>query len=252
MLEQAIDIIKAAGKLVKARRDANDVKHSFKKDGSDITNVDLEAEKLLTSMIYEKYGKDQLIISEEEIAEGKDITINGNQSFWLLDPIDGTKSYANNRNDYCINMAYMVNNMPNLALIYAPEEDTVWYAIKGKGAFKKVGNNDAKQIFARTIPSSAVAVTSFAGHQMTDEIRAQYNIKDEIVIASAVKFCYIAEGLADYYFRKRHQACDWDIAPGHLIVEESGGVVEMNKEQNFIYGTKPYLAPDLIAMGKKS
>ncbi|MGV3278837.1 3'(2'),5'-bisphosphate nucleotidase CysQ [Rickettsiales bacterium LUAb2] len=251
MLQETIEIIKKAGNLVKSLRDNQKVCTFVKDDGSCVTSADHESEALLLREIYKHFGNDQIIISEEEIANGKQVDLD-HHSFWLLDPIDATQSYIDNKNDYCINVTYMENRQPKLGLIYAPETDTVWYAEKNKGSFKLQGNQKPIQIHTRSIPKNATAVVSMPRHQLTEDLINKYNITEELVIAGAIKFCYIAEGKADYYFRTRNKACDWDISSGHIIVEEAGGQVIFDPKDNFSYGNKPYLAPGLIARGKSS
>lgn len=250
MLEQTIKIIKAAGNLVKDLQKKDTLSIEIKADKSIVTNADKESENLIIEQILLNFGKDQCIISEESCALGTAPEVKNNQPFWLIDPIDSTASYANKLNDYCINIAYLENHLPVLGLIYAPNLNTLWYAEKNKGSFKQVGKDPATKICVRTIPKNATAVTSAKGHQLNETLTKKYNITKELIVASAIKFCYIAEGKADYYFRKKNRACDWDIVSGDLIVTEAGGEVIILDDNNFKYGTAPYLAPSLIAKGK--
>lgn len=250
MLSNIITIIKQAGTLVKQIKTQKQVITKTKEDGSFVTNADVASEELLVDGIYKAFGSNQNIVSEEQIANGHTPTIN-HEPFWLLDPIDSTQSYIEGKPDYCINVTYMVNRQPEIGLIYAPETETLWYAVKNQGAFKQIKENHLYQIFAKPVHNEATAVVSFKGHQLTPELRNKYNIKHELVVASALKFCCIAEGDADYYFRQRNKACDWDIASGHIIVEEAGGKIII-EDKSFKYGVAPYLAPSLVVMGKKT
>lgn len=250
MLEQTIKIIKAAGNLVKDLQKKDTLSIEIKSDKSIVTNADKESENLIVDQILLHFGKNQCIISEEACSLGNAPEVKNNQPFWLIDPIDSTASYANKLNDYCINIAYLENHLPAFGLIYAPNLNTLWYAEKNKGSFKQIGTNPATKIHVRKIQTEAVAVTSSKGHHLDESLIEKYNIKKELVVASAIKFCYIAEGKADYYFRKRNRACDWDIVSGDLIVTEAGGEVIMLDDNNYKYGNAPFLAPSLIVKGR--
>lgn len=250
MLEQTIKIITAAGELINDLKQNRKLKVNVKNDKSLVTNADKASEDFITAELKSTFGKDQCIVSEEAVADGKIPIIKEGEPFWLIDPIDATQSYVDGLGDYCINITYLENRKPTLGLIYSPITHTVWYAIKGKGSFKKVKNQKAESISVREIPPVATTITSKKGHQLTSELVDKYNIKNELVVASAIKFCYIAEGKADYYFRQRNKACDWDIASGDLIVTEAGGEVIILDCPNYTYGVSPFLAPSLMVKGK--
>lgn len=249
MLVETIKIIIKAGQLVHQLRSQNNFTVTCKKDGSYVTSSDIKSEELIIAEIHKHFGQDQAIISEESIYNNSSVNHNGN--FWLIDPIDATAAYISGHQDYCINIAYLQNYLPVMGLIYAPALETLWYASANNGAYKQVNNQSIERIHTRAIPQKGrTAVTSITNHQLSPKIIQQYQIDKELVVASAIKFCYIAEGKADFYFRKRNKACDWDIAAGDIIVTEAGGKIIIDNTESHRYGTYPFLAPSLIAMGK--
>jgi 3'(2'), 5'-bisphosphate nucleotidase len=248
--------------LIKKVQEAGDIAISLQKqglkvenkpDGSLVTNADKTLDKFLTNVIREDLKNNDLIISEEDVAEGNSPTVTLGQSFWSIDPIDSTKSFINNNPFYCITIAYIENQEPTFGIIYAPATKELWYGAKDLGAFKIVGNELQKQITTRKIPSSGALLMSSEEQITRADIIEKLNIVEELKIPSAIKFCYIADGRADYYVRKRNKACDWDISAGHAIILSAGGVLNfVSPDENFQYGIPPYLAPCLIAKGDTS
>ncbi len=242
--------LKIAGELaIKLRKNGLIVEE--KKDGSFVTNADKELDIFLTKMIRDKLHNNDLIISEEDVSIGN--SYDGvNKNFWSIDPIDSTSSFIKNINDFwSINIAYISNNQPIFGLIYAPQQDKFWYGDTTKMEAFKIDKGIKSRIFAREISSNGATLISPEEQTADKEIIEKLNIREEIKIPSAIKFCYIAEGLADYYYRKRNKACDWDISCGHSLIVASGGSVNfLIPDEDFKYGQYPYKAPNLLATGK--
>lgn len=248
--------------LIKKVKEAGDIaillqkqglKVENKPDGSLVTNADKSLDKFLSQVIREELKNNDLIISEEDVAEGNSPTVEVGQSFWSIDPIDSTKSFINNNPFYCITIAYIENQVPTFGIIYAPATQELWYGVKDLGAFKIIGDGLPKQITTRKVPNGGAVLMSSEEQITRAEIIEKFHIVEEIKIPSAIKFCYIADGRADYYVRKRNKACDWDISAGHAIIESAGGVFNfLTPDENFQYGIPPYLAPCLMAKGDKS
>lgn len=250
-LEKLLDIVKKAGDYALKEKNNGNLKIETKSDGSYVTNIDKELDKLIVETIKKEIDDKNPIISEEAVEEGHIINVPPHTSFWCIDPIDGTKSYINNNPYYCVNVAFLENGMPSVGLIYAPETKTLWYGIVGYGAFKEVNNGQKEQIFARSIPQNNAILMSSEEQKTSLDFLQKYNIGEEIKLPSAIKFTYIAEGKADFYVRKRNIARDWDIACAHALILAAGGNFEITDPQDFRYGIPPYLAPSLLASGKK-
>lgn len=251
MLNQILNITQAAGRLARELRSS--AKASQKSDESWVTTADVEVEHFIVNSIRAEVGLNHNILAEEDTSLRKDPEDWRGKDFWAIDPIDATASYIEGTPFYCVNIARIKNDTVDLGVIYAPELNTLWYAQKGQGAFKLVeGQPGPIKLKTRTpTPGQAVAVTSKLNHHINDELRQRFGIGKEEIVPSAVKFCYIAEGKADYYFRKKNVAKDWDIAAGVVILEEAGGSVDWLGE-TYSYGQPPYVVPSFIAMGTKS
>ncbi len=225
------------------------LKVETKKDGSKVTNLDKFLDMHITNIIRNDLKNTDIIISEEDIADGNTYSVSKDDSFWSIDPIDSTKSLIENNPYYCVNIAYIVNNIPVFGIIYAPEFDTLWYGIHQQGSFKIVKGNKTS-IKCRDIPKQNAIMISSEEQKTPSEFIEKHHISEDIKLPSAIKFTYIAEGKADYYIRKRNKACDWDIASGHAIIIAAGGdVMFTDSSENFQYGLAPYFAPSLLMRG---
>lgn len=249
-IQKTLNLIKVAGavSLDLQKKGLNVIK---KPDGSLVTNADVDLEHLLINGIRENVQNDDIIISEEAVANGTTPTITNGQAFWSIDPIDSTNSYIKGKKFFCINVAYIEKNIPVFGVIYAPALETMWYGMVGVGCFKQVGLQTAKEIQCRDVPKNNAILTSSEEQITPKDVIEALGISQEIKIPSAIKLAYVAEGSADFYVRNRNKACDWDMASGlALILAAGGGVKYLQDDGNFLYGQPPYLSPSLLAFGK--
>ena len=127
IVEELLDRLLEAGKIARdiSRRG---VKITIKADKSPVTDGDLAVNRLLTEKI-ENLTPDIPIISEETVNLG---TINKNKTFWLIDPIDGTREYIKKRDEYTLNVSLIINLKPAIGIVYAPEKNRLFFSY-GKG-----------------------------------------------------------------------------------------------------------------------
>ena len=225
---------------------------SFKEDNSPVTVADFTSDKIIKSGLAEITPG--IPVFSEETKEINFETRSQWNPLWILDPLDGTKEFIAKNNEFCISLALVFEKQPVAGFIHAPVTSETWMAIKGKGASKIIeGRNIPLPLFT---PSWAYRITVSRSHHNQMEAAWIDNLKKEheAVIAvqgSAIKFCRIAEGISDIYpkFGLIHE---WDIAAGHLIVEESGGkVIETKTLKPPCYNKKEYFQPPFIALGSR-
>ena len=173
---------------------------------------------------------------------------------WILDPLDGTKEFISRNDEFCISLALVAGNIPVAGFIYAPVCKTTWYAIKGEGAFRILNNVKTRlPVLSGTGP---FRINISRNHHSGKEAAwiENFSLQNETAIdmcGSAIKFCKIAEGVSDIYpkFSLIHE---WDIAAGHLILEESGGrIVEQETQRAPVYNKEDYHQPPFIAFGPR-
>ena len=240
--EGLIDTFLRAGKVSKDFS-AQGLKITMKPDKSPVTDGDLAVDKILRDKILE-LTPNIPVISEETVNLKLE---NINKTFWLIDPIDGTRQYIKNEDEYTLNAALIFNLKPSIGVIYAPKKNRLFFSYGTSLAFEikngvKKGLN-CKKVNTREI----IALTN--SDKMSDEILQIYkknNSTRTVKMSSSLKFCILAAGEADIYAAES-RAFEWDIAAGHVILSHAGGSVTTHEGEEFLYGKKNYKNLPLIA-----
>ena len=215
----------------------------FKSDNSPVTNGDLEVDKLLRERIMQITPNIPLI-SEETVNLNKN---NKYKNFWLVDPIDGTKEYINNKDEFTLNASLIIDLEPVIGVIYAPAKKRLFYSYGNGYSFEKFEQKKIRLICKKKTKHKEVhAVThSFKLQSEVLEIHKKFNVKNFIEMKSSYKFCVVAAGEFDLYATEA-RAYEWDIAAGHAIVKHAGGIVTTLNEEEFKYGKTDYKNLDLL------
>ena len=214
---------------------------NVKADDSPLTLADEASHNVIVPALQALYP-DIPVISEE----GKDISYEARQGweyFWLVDPLDGTKEFIKRNGQFTVNIALVHNQRPVLGVIYTPVTEELYYATQegyaedvSAGAYKKTGDQEAVSLQVRHQTENRVAVRSSShASEEEDQVLEQYQVTESIARGSSLKFCMVAEGKADIYYR-HGPTMEWDTAAGQAIVEGAGGKVYVEtSDQPFIY-----------------
>ncbi len=236
------DIIIKAGELSLVLREKG-LTIKRKNDNSIVTNGD----KAVSNYIYEQLkilDNSIPIICEEQLIQD----VSNNSFFWIIDPIDSTYSYINNKSSYTINIALIHNNIPIIGFIYQPVEKKLYFTNKnGKNCLEINGeesniNNRHKGLIA--------VVGSKHIDKKTSNFLKKYKFIKVIAIASSIKLSMIAEGNSDVY-PKFSKTMEWDIAAGHALINAAGGKLVDIKGIDMKYGKKEFINPNFFAYSKK-
>ena len=242
IVEELLDTFLEAGKIAKeiSRRG---VKITIKADKSPVTDGDLAVDQLLKDKIT-YLTPDIPIISEETVSIG---IKNQNKTFWLIDPIDGTKAYIKKKDEYTLNAALIINLKPAVGIIYAPEKDRLFFSY-GKYLAFEMNNGEKTTLNCKKINTNEIIalVNSDKTPSEVLNIYKKYKVSQTIEMSSSFKFCVLAAGEADIYAAKA-RAFEWDIAAGHTILEHAGGLVTTHEEKKILYGKKDYKNLPIIA-----
>jgi 3'(2'), 5'-bisphosphate nucleotidase len=240
---------KAGREIMTVYREGN-FKTRLKEDDSPVTLADMTSDNIIKSGLAD-ITPGVNVFSEET----KDVSFSERSLWnplWILDPLDGTKEFIARNDEFCISLALIENKIPVAGFIYAPVFKITWYAIKGEGAFRIIkGLKERLPLAEGTGPFRINISRSHHSGKEADWIK-KFSIGNETVTeicGSAIKFCRIAEGLSDIYpkFSLIHE---WDIAAGHLIIEESGGrFIETATGKPPLYNKEDYHQPPFIAFG---
>lgn len=223
-----------------------------KADGSPVTAADDAAEAIICAGL-QRLAPAVPIISEEQASREKPKVI-GRGSYFLVDPLDGTREFIAGRDEYTINIALMSAGAPLLGLITAPALGLTWRGIVGRGADRiaLADGIDAKPTAIRTRPRPPREVAIIVSRSHLDaRTRAYVDGFPQAKLVqsgSSIKFCRLAEGSADIYPRLAPTR-DWDIAAGHAILKTAGGEVTAPDGSPLRYGTPDLLIPAFVASG---
>ena len=229
-----------------------DIEVTHKDDSSPLTKADLASNKLIIDQL-NNLDLGIPIFSEESLVDWK---IRKKWSkYWLIDPLDGTKEFIKNNGEFTVNIALIQNNSPILGVIFVPAKSTLYFALKKYGSFSLNTSlvlnslDEAKKITV-TKKSNIVRVIGSRSHSnntFTDWIDKKFPNAEIVQAGSSLKFCLIAKGDADIYPRFGPTA-EWDIAAGHIILNEAGGKILTLDNKEIIYNKKEsVLNPEFIA-----
>ena len=226
-----------------------------KEDLSPLTKADIASNKIiLRSLVAIDNGIP--VLSEESL-------VNWNErkkwnKYWLVDPLDGTKEFIKKNGEFTVNIALIENNKPILGVIYVPTKSTLYFAQQNFGSFKinitsELKSLDgAKKIFVsnQKIIQRVIGSRSHSNKNFDEWVKNNFPNSLIVQAGSSYKFCLIAEGSADIYPRFGPTS-EWDIAAGHIIVNEAGGEVRTFDNTDINYNTKEDLInPHFYAIGK--
>lgn len=224
----------------------------YKDDGSPVTAADTAAEATIRAGLV-AVAPAVPIISEEEVEHCR---VAAGASYFLVDPLDGTREFVAGSDEYVIAIALMADGAPLAGVIVAPASGAVWRGTVGIGAARLTFAGDGsisppERIHTRKRPQREPVALVSRSHL---DPRTQAYLQSlpqprTIACGSAMKFCRVAEGLADIYPRLA-PTHDWDIAAGHAIVVAAGGEMLAPDGTPLRYGTPELLIPAFIASGE--
>lgn len=223
-----------------------DLKVYNKSDGSPVLDADLAANALITKKLTAIDG-DVPVVSEEDAASHSKASKHSTY-FWLVDPLDGTKEFINQNGEFTVNIALIEHGKPILGVVYAPALDVLYLGSKF-GAFKREQGVTTALAVSTESASQACRVLmsrSHEGQAQILEVFPEFKHAEFVGVGSSLKFCKVAEGLADYYPRVG-RTMEWDTAAGHAVVLAAGGVVNCFDGSPLTYGKPELKNPSFLA-----
>jgi len=224
-----------------------------KLDSSPLTEADLAAHHILVN------GLNKLELRYPVLSEESDENIKRKRyewnTYWLIDPLDGTKEFIKKNGEFTVNIALIQNGKAIIGVVYAPALDSLYFGEVGKGAYKQEGNSEPTSIQVREKPqnTSDYIIVGSRSHQ-SEEFKTfikDYPGAKIVSMGSSLKLCLVAEGKADIYPRLGLTS-EWDTAAAQAVVEAAGGqVVRHDNSQPLNYNTNKHtlLNPFFIAKG---
>ena len=252
LIEPLTDLVIRAGAAILAVNRAA-MKVDGKTDGSPVTEADLAADRIIAEGLAE-VAPDIPSLSEERTRQAM---LPYQASFFLIDPLDGTKEFVAGRNEFTVNLALVTAGAPLLGIVSAPALGLVWRGIVGRGAERLTlgkGKPLIEPIRTRPCPARGqpwtVAVSRSHGDARTEAFIAARPGAIRCELGSAVKFGRVAEGGVDIYPRLSPTS-EWDVAAGQAVVVAAGGRITDSSGAALRFGTgrQGFIVPEFIAWG---
>jgi 3'(2'), 5'-bisphosphate nucleotidase len=218
-----------------------------KSDGSPLTEADICVDEIINKNLKHLCSKTKVISEEKKY----NLDSYLEKSYWIIDPIDGTNSYLNGGEEYTVNIALIVNGVPQIGLIAHPPSKKIWYAKKNK--LKIIKNKKTIIIKKNKITKKNIKaiITSKETNKTIEHFLKSYKGCKIFKMSSSLKFCLLAEKKADIY--PRFSVINkWDIAAGHAILNAAGGVLLDLNGKNFFYNTKSSKTTKFFAFSDKT
>ena len=219
-----------------------------KEDRSVVTEADRSAEALIVAGLREACP-DLPVIAEEEVAGGR-ITA-ASPAFWLVDPLDGTREFTSGSDDFAVNIGLVRAGRVVLGVVAVPATGELFGGIVGQGAWKRV-HGVQTAIHARIPPAEGVTVVASRHHGAGPELDAFLAGRAVAAIrnyGSSLKFCRLAEGIADLYPRFG-RTMEWDTGAPQAVLEAAGGSVRNLDGSPLLYGKPGWENPHFVCSGR--
>ena len=227
-----------------------------KRDASPVTEADRAAERIILEGLRASLAGTPCV-SEEE-ASGGVLPACGDEGFFLVDPLDGTREFIDRRPDFTVNIAFVRAGAPVAGVVHAPARDLLYSGRPGTASECRVHDGaiaSRREIAART-KRKPLAILASRSHRTkeTDDFIARFPGAEIVSIGSSLKFCMIARGDADLYPRFG-RTMQWDTAAGDAVLRAAGGSTLTLDGNPLTYGPKggegleAFANPDFIAEG---
>jgi 3'(2'), 5'-bisphosphate nucleotidase len=256
-LDALLDLVLRAGVAI---RDVYDEKEgamavAWKEDRSPLTAADRISHEIIVAGL-PSLAPGTPIVSEEGVDAGERGPLPGEDGFWLVDPLDGTKEFLKRTGEFTVNVALVHGGRPVAGVVHAPALGRSWLgAVDGAEVRVHAGPQSRKPESRhplRTRPASLEALAIVASRDHAGpEVKALLEGlpgAHAVSMGSSLKFCRIAEGAADFYLRDG-PTMEWDTAAAQAVLEAAGGRVMTLDGRTLKYGKPGLRNPHFVAVG---
>lgn len=243
-IDRLIDCVKLASNEIMDIYRSDNLGQEEKMDGSPLTLADKRSNEIILNSL-EAISKDIKIISEETFTQ--DALKNLDETYWLVDPLDGTKEFINQTGEFTVNIAMINQKQPMFGIVAAPVTGKIWYG----SIFENIKLKDG------SVKKLRIVMSKSHKSDMDDDFLnflESKNIDYEIVEkGSSLKLCTLADNEADIYPRFGPTS-EWDIAAAHAVLSSKGGsVIRIEDNKELVYAKKDtILNPYFIAFRNNS
>jgi myo-inositol-1(or 4)-monophosphatase len=244
----AMTVVREAGALaLKLRAEPSALGIEAKGPRDFVTAADKAVETFIKDRICLRFGD---VMMGEEFGGDASVTTQ-----WIVDPIDGTYNYMHSNPRWCVSLGLIVDGVPELGLIYAPQTEDMYVARRGEGATRNGHRLTVSSARFASAPLVEVGASTKRGiDHYLNTVRALMtaNIETRRYGSGALGLAQVATGEIDGY--TEDFIYPWDVAAGLLMVTEAGGRVsdffsgDSLKSGNSVLASAPWLAPQLTSL----
>jgi 3'(2'), 5'-bisphosphate nucleotidase len=221
----------------------------LKEDRTPVTAADEAAEAIILPALGEILPG-VACVAEEAVAHGGLPDIDRTGRFILVDPLDGTREFLAGNGEFTVNIALIEGGWPTHGVVHLPALGTTYLGGPDGATFSAAGE-PRQLIAARPKPGEGIIVLASRSHNLGEELDRYleaHHVAERIAAGSSLKFCRIAEGLADLYPRFG-RTMEWDTAAGHAVLAAAGGAVVTFDDRPLLYGKPGFENPNFVARG---
>jgi len=259
-LVSAIDSIsRAAGvEILAVYQQSQPIEVSYKSDDSPLTEADQRAHKLIADELGRLTPKIP-VLSEESAA----ISYQDRRSwasYWLVDPLDGTKEFLSRNGEFTVNIALIEQGIATMGVVHVPVSGLSYSGICGQGAWKQYPDAQAEEISSGCYQPDLKRITVAASRNhkgalmegFMQQLSSQVEQIEMMDMGSSLKICLVAEGKVDLYPRLA-PTCEWDTAAAHAVLTAAGGELVDTHFKALRYNHKQHLLnPHFYALADPS
>lgn len=247
-LAEIVRLAKRAGEAILSVYRQQDFAISYKADRSPLTQADLAAHHLIADALKKRWPG-LPVLTEESTTVPYRLRREW-ESYWLVDPLDGTKEFVKRSDEFTVNIALIRCGVAVMGVVYAPAFDISYYAAEGMGAFKQRGDGEAAPIAVSDYRGRRLKIALGRSHiaSALSTFLEKLPPHELIRMGSSLKLCLVAEGAADLYPRLG-RTMEWDTAAAHAIVNEAGGSVTNSHGKPLLYNKADLANPDFFVRG---
>jgi len=251
ILDSIVELAQEAGRRI-MKFYKQDISIEHKEDRTPLTEADMAAHNAIVAGL-SVLTPDIPILSEES-ANIPFYERSQWDSYWLVDPLDGTREFIKRNGEFTVNIALIRDHRPVLGVIVVPVSGLCYYACDGQGSYKQKPDSKSEEIKVRPYSPKHLVIAGSRSHSSDKLGEFLANIGEHVLISmgSSLKSCLVAEGKADIYARFGPTS-EWDTAAAHCIVEQAGGNLTDMQMQTLRYNTKDSLLnPPFLVIGDNS
>ena len=252
MEAEFIRLARMAGNAIMDVRNSAGLQTARKSDGSPVTEADRAADRIIRDGLERSFGGVHIVSEENPESHS-----GAARSFFIVDPLDGTRGFARGSNQFTVNIAFVADGRPRFGVVSAPAIGRMFFTSSDGGGIEWRWNGTAssRRRIGRHAPASTekalkvIVSHSASNDERLEEFLRPYHVADVEYQSSSLKFCLLAAGEADLYPRFG-PTMEWDTAAGHAVLSAVGGeVLRLDDRSPLAYGKPGYENPAFVAGG---